>query len=301
MPGRWTNKFSFSGVAVRTRAIIYCTATHDTLCAQRHDFASFLVWQAGKWAAADAEWRCVSVAVCSTPREQMCAVAEDGRALFMGGGDRHEESVRGRDSLPKGRGTLRHVRAIKGQIYIAGMDRQVYRRDGENSYAAMDQGARPPAGDKSVVGFESLDGFDPREIYAAGWKGEIWGFSGATWVPLASPTTQILTDVCCAGDDHVYICGRQGTLLQGRGREWQPIAVESTKEDLWSLAWFKGCLYAASLRAVYRLEKGRLVPVEFGADTPKTCYKLSAADGVMCSAGAKDLMLFDGRTWTRLD
>jgi hypothetical protein len=55
------------------------------------------------------------------------------------------------------------------------------------------------------------------------------------------------------------------------------------------------------MRTVYRLEGDRLKPVGFGKDLPRTCFHLSAADGVMWSIGAKDLMAFDGKSWTRID
>jgi len=36
-------------------------------------------------------------------------------------------------------------------------------------------------------------------------------------------------------------------------------------------------------------------------DKPATCLRLTAADGVMWSIGAKDVLSFDGKTWTRID
>ena len=35
--------------------------------------------------------------------------------------------------------------------------------------------------------------------------------------------------------------------------------------------------------------------------SPKTCYRLSADDGVLWSIGAKDVLAFDGKTWTRIN
>ena len=41
--------------------------------------------------------------------------------------------------------------------------------------------------------------------------------------------------------------------------------------------------------------------VDTGAEQAKTFHRLSADDGVLLSVGAKDVLVFDGKTWTRID
>ena len=90
-------------------------------------------------------------------------------------------------------------------------------------------------------------------------------------------------------------------LLVGRNDLWRVIEHESLTEDIWSLAWFDGSLYAATYRGLFRLDGNRLIPVEIGPDTPTTYFKLSATPEVMWSIGAKDVMAFDRKSWTRID
>jgi hypothetical protein len=52
---------------------------------------------------------------------------------------------------------------------------------------------------------------------------------------------------------------------------------------------------------LYQLEDRELVPVDFGKDAPDSCYKLTAAEGVLWSVGQEDLFSYDGKTWTRWD
>jgi len=58
------------------------------------------------------------------------------------------------------------------------MDRQVYRREDVNKWVCLDATMRPGK-DAGVVGFESVTGFSAKDVYAAGWGGEIWRFDGS--------------------------------------------------------------------------------------------------------------------------
>lgn len=119
--------------------------------------------------------------------------------------------------------------------------------------------------------------------------------------PEGSPTNLVLTRVFCAGNGQVYASGRRGLLIVGRGDAWQAIEQEDVTSDIWDLAWYDGKLYLSTMRGLYTLQYGGLVEVDFGNDTPATCYHLSTADGVLWSFGTKDIMAFDGTTWTRID
>ena len=99
----------------------------------------------------------------------------------------------------------------------------------------------------------------------------------------------------------MYACGREGLLLKGRDQAWEVIDPPGTTQDLWSLAWFDGRLYLSTFYALYTLGKNGLEAVDTGAEQAKTFHRLSAAEGVLLSSGAKDVLVFDGKTWTRID
>lgn len=226
-----------------------------------------------------------------------------GEVWCVGGGQTAEEpgvAVSGQD--PDRRGPMSELRCIAGgRAYAVGTNRQAYRRDAPGRWVCIDQTAQSPDQDPINTGFKSIDGFTEEEIYAVGWGGEIWQFDGATWAQHASPTNVALQKVRCAGDGTAYVCGQGGILLQGRGATWQPILHDATTEDLWGMEWFDGRLFISSTHFIYELKDGTLVPADFGnGDYPRTCYHLSAADGIMWSVGAKDVFEFDGKAWARI-
>lgn len=304
MAGHWTDLYSYTMGMVRNRDVVYLLLSNDELAKEKVPHCLPVLWHKGKWLRGDQvqyDWLAAAAVVVYHPKEQLCAVGEYGQVLLMGSGDTHEETIGSGKDSPDGRGPLRGARTIGKEVYAVGMDRQVYRREAPNRWVAFDQGARPKAGSKKVVGFESVDGFSTKEIYAVGWDGEIWRCDGKKWAAVDSPTNVVLTRVCCAGDGQAYACGRRGLLLRGRNDSWEVLEHESTTEDLWDLCWFEDRLYLSSTRAVFTLEGDALKPVKFGKDAPGTCGRLSAADGVLWSVGAKDVMAFDGKKWSRID
>ena len=297
----WTDKFSFLGGVVASPALGFLALSDDSIDSKETPHSQLVFWQPGKWGnSGQVKFTVVSASLCTQPIKQMVAIGPFGNAFLTGSGELHEEQVRAGDyDTPTKRGMLRSVRGIGGKAYAVGMQRQVYRRDNRSLWTCIDHDMRPAHG--QVVGFETIDGFGEDEIYAAGWEGEIWRFDGRQWHQSDSPTNFVLTDVCCAGDGNVYTCGRVGMLIAGRHDQWRVIDHQNMTEDIWSLAWFKGFLYAATYRGLFRLNDGQLNRVDMGHDTPASYFKLSVTQDVMWSIGAKDVMAFDGKSWTRID
>ncbi len=246
-------------------------------------------------------WSAVGITVTKTPLRQGLLLGMWGEVLCLGSGDTHAESI----GMAKKRGPLLSTCAIAGRAYAVGMGRQIYRRDGRDQWTAIDEQIRPAKGDPKPYGFDTIAGFSETDIYAAGRYGEVFHFNGKTWTKLPVPTDQIITHACCAGDGNVYLCGRNGLLLKGRNDEWKIIA-HGKRDDLWNLAWFNDRLYVATMTHVFWLSEEAdgdyLNDVEWtNDDKPKTCLRLSTADGVLWSIGAKDVLSFDGKTWTRID
>ncbi|HLY74699.1 MAG TPA: hypothetical protein VKU80_11330 [Planctomycetota bacterium] len=300
MAGHWTDEWSFTTGAIRRKDLAYLVGTHDKLI-KKGPHSAIIAWDAGTWGQTTRKWGCTSCCVVKKPKEQLVAIGEGGQVYVVGSGEQHDEEMATGPESPKKLGYMRSVRAIEGIAYAAGMMRQVYRRDGADSWSPIDQGMRASR-DAKVCGFEAIDGFAEKEIYAAGYKGEIWRYDGKKWRQVDSPTNLVLTNAICAGDDKVYACGQEGLLLRGRKDTWEIIDHQSTKQDLWGLAWYKDRLYLSSTKQVFSLEKGDVLErVRFGEDTPLTAYHLAVGDGVLWSIGAKDVMAHDGKTWTRID
>ena len=302
MAGHWTAEFSFVFGAIRSAEIGYLVLSNDAAAKRKVPHALLIQWSPAEWGnGGQVKWRASGIAVTEHPLIQLCAVGEFGDVALVGSGDRHFEKIGKGKKAPADRGPLRGVRRIGKNIYVVGMDRQAYRRDGLNSWSAFDKGLKSTGQDGPVVGLEAIDGFTEKDMYAVGWEGEIWRFDGATWRNIDSPTSQVLVDVICGGDGNVYACGRNGLLVIGRKDEWRVHEQKNFTEDLWSVIWFQDKLYAASMDTVFVLEKDELVAVKMGKDPAKTCYDLAVGAGRMWSIGAKDVMSFDGKRWSRID
>jgi hypothetical protein len=265
--------------------------------------AQLYFWLGDDWYDVDTYgWSTAGLCVVQQDKPTIVCVSDAGDvATAAAGGIRGEERIGEGGETPRKIGRICRVRSIGGMAHTAGMGRQVYRRETNGDWRAIDNGVRRQRKDGKVVGFEGIDGFDKDDIYAARWNGEIWNFDGQAWRQIDSPTDQILTNLCCGGDGYVYACGRRGLLLRGHGDEWRVIRQESTIEDIWGLAWFNDSLYLATMRAVYTLKDDALELVDFGDDLPTTCYHLATGGGVLCSIGEKDVMMFDDQKWERLD
>ncbi|NND71027.1 MAG: hypothetical protein HKN43_05565 [Rhodothermales bacterium] len=193
---------------------------------------------------------------------------------------------------------MRNLGVVDGIAYACGMAREVYRREGDDNWIAMNA----PRKGKEIVGFEAIDGFDRSEIYAVGLKGDIWEWNSSAWTQHASPTNVILNGVCCAPNGEVYICGQQGMLISGRGSSWGLIDLGDFAADFWDVHYFNNTIYLATMFTLFTYTKeDGLEAVNFGDDAPTSCYRLTSAEGVLWSVGSADIFSYDGKSWTRVD
>jgi hypothetical protein len=279
--------------AARFSYLIYLAIKDRGLVKEEVEHSRFIAFQRGQLAhMGDRNWSAVALCVVKKPAEKMIAISEDGEVFTYVAGKAKDEAIKPAPVV------LRAIGVVDGLAIACGMKRQVYRRVRENSWLAMHAPAPPPG---ENAGFEAIAGFSGDEIYAVGWNGEIWEWNGSKWLNRTSPTNLILTGVCCAGDDKVYVCGQNGTLLQGRHDLWDVIDLEGMADDLWDVHWFNDTLYLATMTTLYTYTSAGLAPVDFGDDEPETCYRLTDAEGVLWSVGSDDVFSFDGAVWTRVD
>ncbi len=238
-------------------------------------------------------WDSTAIAVSEYPLEKLVFVGEDGDVCIY-----NSKSVTKEKISPKPK-MIRNARSIEGYIFACGMHRQVFQLVEKNIWKDL-SAPFPDVGEK--VGFEDVDGFSLKELYAVGWNGEIWQFDGLTWVNRNSPTNLIMSSICCGQDGIVYIGGQQGSLIKGREDVWEMIEwEEETDVDIWDLCWFKGKLYVATMTDLFILDQNLLVPVDFGELYVPSCYNLTEAEGVMWSIGKDDVLSFDGDKWQQYE
>ena len=243
-------------------------------------------------------WMAVSCCLITKPKEQCITLGDDGHINLLGSGEDLNEQIPEPDDRS---GDLREVRAIDGIPYVVGINRQCFRRPKAGVWERFDQGL--PPGGKGLPGLESIHGFNANELYAVGWKGEIWERSKRTkakWKLAAQPTTLAFFRVLCTEDGNVYAAGQGGIIFRGRSATWELIDHQDMKDDIFDLEWFAGKLWVSTMYSLHTLDDGHLTLVDFDGEPPSTCNHLSTADGLLWSIGAKDVMQFDGKEWTRI-
>ncbi|UHD16108.1 hypothetical protein [Thiocapsa bogorovii] len=282
------------GIASR-RDRVFVISKGKALLKQDIAHTSVVGVEAGQWVdCVDSEWDSSAIAVARAPSTKLIVIGEDGDVLTYLGGGLSEKEKLSPDPI-----MIRNARGISGYIFACGMSRQVYKRVDEHRWVDM-SASRP--GDTESLGFEAIDGYAENEIYAVGWGGEIWEFDGSNWHNRNSPTSVILTGVCCAPDDMVYVTGQQGVLIRGRNDSWDTVPWDDeVTVDLWDMCWFQDRLYVATLSSLYTLIGNRLVEVDFGDIPTPTCFSLTTVEGVLWSIGRDDVVSFDGNRWTRYD
>jgi hypothetical protein len=249
----------------------------------------------GRWVdCVNTEWDSSAIAVARLPSPKLVVVGEDGEVnLYLGDGKSVKEAI---SPSPM---AIRNAKTIHGFVYACGMKRQVFKRDGEKSWRDI---SAPAAEAVEAEGFEAIDGYSPKDIYAAGWKGEIWRFDGTKWWDCGSRTNLTLTGVCCAPDGLVYVVGQQGILIKGREMAWDLVDLGAdVNADFWDVCWFRDRLYVATITGLSTLEGNTLIDVDFGDAKVSSCYNLTAADGVLWSIGRDDVASFDGTVWKVYD
>lgn len=220
----------------------------------------------------------------------------------------NEPSAVLREAVHKGKNgpsslrTMHEVRAIDQHFVAVGMRRQVYRRKiSQGPWARFDVGVLLAEDSVDIAGFLSVDGFDDNEIYAVGYRGEIWQRDANQWLAIDSPTNARLECVRCGADGTVVACGDVGTVLRGRGSQWEVVPSDGVDTTLTSVAPFKGEWYVADEEGgLFVLGESGLEKVP-GFPKQATTGRLSANANKLLSVGEEHIVLFDGKKWQVID
>ena len=241
-------------------------------------------------------WIPVRLALLPGPPPCNFIVGGDGRVGF-GYGSYSEEQVNDTRTGPQGRGPLRELRVIGAHLYTAGMGRQVYRRLGPAQWEVLDPPRVPKRGEIDVCGFTSLDGVNESDIWAVGYKGEMWNRKGGQWHEAPALTNVTLHKVRMVRSDLGFASGKMGIVMRYDGSTWGALPHPAGTDDIWDLEWFADRLYAASAKKLYVLQPDDTF-AEVKIENVTSFGHLHAADGVLWSFGTLQLAWTDdGQHW----
>lgn len=295
-------KSALSGLLVRTAVVRnqetgYIFAANPKLEEDEIEHTVFFKWDSGQLIKGSLNYSAITCCLVSLPEWGIMMVEGAGGYGYATASARFHGDIVDEGEPPRSYpryGGFRYVSEIKGKAYAVGYRGMAYRFDAVSKWTRIDEDL------PRDFNIEAIHGFSASDIYAGGRHGEVWKFDGRRWTRCDLPTNLYLTRVKCAGDGAVYVAGHNGILIRGRDQAWEIIDHETTSDDIWGIEWFEGSLYISTMSNVFRLSGDKLQPIDFGDDSPSTCYQLNAAEGVMWSVGEEDIMSFDGKTWARI-
>ncbi len=178
--------------------------------------------------------------VSHKPVEQALLVASDadGTVAPVGSGTWPAEVLK-----TKGYPQCKHLRCIDGYTWAVGINRGVYKRIDIGNWVKITEGLSFDEPDDVDVGFNDIDGFSGKEVYAVGGRGDIWKYDGAIWARCDFPADDDLYTVCCAGDGAIYV-GARNALWKCKGNQWTKIC-ELPRKRMRDLRWFGDRLWLA--------------------------------------------------------
>lgn len=233
--------------------------------------------------------------------EIIIAPCQEGSIYINKEGEERWETIGIGPEMPS---TLRHLtcsRVIGSFLYVAGMQRQVFRKcipDG--AWERADQGALISRHSTEINGFLSIDGINEKNMYGVGFYGQLWNYKNEQWFQLTSPTNLKLKSVRCMGDGAVYVAGAKGIILKGIADRWEIIEQDLTLSTFMNVEIFEGTLFLVTDRGgLYRLVNDQLSKVEF--DCPTEFHFLHSHGELLLALGFSMAYLFDGVVWTKIE
>ncbi|MDQ1834712.1 hypothetical protein [Massilia scottii] len=246
------------------------------------------------------------LAASTRPKEQAIMVSRHCAVGVLGGGAPALETAipHGKPELPLYT-SMNALSTIDGMVYAVGPWRAVCRRLGADRWESVGDRKTLPVPKRNHFGtnddgFHAIDGFDADDIYCGGGLGDLWRFDGKRWHHCPLPTNMILENVCCGGDNLVYIGMQNGSILRGRENRWEQIHTGTFSIPFKDMVWFDNRVWCTSDYGIWAIENGNLMEPDLPAEVRACSGNLAIGDGVMLLAGMYGATVYNGTSWTSL-
>ena len=302
---KYLEGFTFSSCHVRTKEIIGFTAqqwSNNDPLEQRRTAVFFYYPQKPRdrmWAIRGiGDTTGIHCCAVFAPEERWVFVTDDGEVYVVGKGDDDWEGpVNKNEKL-----YFSNLKAIHhGYAVAVGPNREVYIRKSANNWKKLTDGLFPEGNETNLkyAGFNDVDGFSEKDMYACGGRGDLWHFNGRIWRKIDVPTNSVLENICCAEDGVVYITTNKREMLKGRGEAWEMIQQDLTEEVLEALVNYNGKIIVSTESDLFVVEGNELQPADLGR-IPEMNSKahIASGGGVLVVAGEDEAAMYDGQHWT---
>jgi hypothetical protein len=302
---------AFVGGAIESRNRIAFACQPMDAVKNKQELSRLVFWESGKWIDGG-QFTWTPVGVTAAPSADTIMVGRNGEVAIWRGGKPSEEriAVAGRSVGP-----LRGVRYVEKEAFAYGMGREIYRRTNQG-WVQFEDGLQKPAVPAGASlrerirakatnqgGITSVDGQAANDLYAVGFRGEIYHSTGSAWAALHSPTDVILRDLAVATNGDVFVCGQMGIVLRLRGTSCEIVKYDGPGNlDFFSIACFGEKVFLADGHSLHVLDGGILSLVNFGmTDGVPPSSSLDERDGTILSvAGLEVYASSDGVAWDPL-
>jgi hypothetical protein len=256
----------------------------------------------GKWDFWYEAFSAIKVCVIDAAETTLVVMGMAGEILVGDSRGFRREAVDRTDEGPNRLRPLNDMREIDQYVHVAGMRRQVFRRPVNTpGWERFDDGVLVPKTSREVAGFLTIDGFSGSEIYAAGYRGQLWYFDGKKWRKIDSPTNLRLEALCCVAGDSVIVVGDEGVILRGRDDRWDVVAQDLTDETFTDVETFQERIFISTeVGILYELQGDQLVGVDLGLGKEITTSNLHSDGRRLLSVGDRDLLVYDGMGWAEV-
>lgn len=299
--GDVTKNIKFTGVYVHRKDLVFVRCIVKSLDSEDVNHAIILRWFQGEWGHYIIETVITSHCVIGNgDSREVLSLGADGTVHVASSSGFKWECIDHSDEGPNDKRAMVDIKPVGDTVFAVGMARQVYKRQKAGLWIRCDQGARGARKKWEIAGFKSVDGFGPKSVYAVGFKGEIWFFEGSRWQQLDSPTNIKLERIKCVPPNNIFISGARGTFIKAGNNQWTIVPNDLTNSTLWGLEYFNEKVYLSDRKKVYVFYGTDIMNVDMQLGREVTTCYLHANDGVLWSVGDKDIVVFDGTSWTEI-
>lgn len=275
-----------------------------------------------------ADWRVVSVCVvpatATTPRT-VCALSKQGQVELYTRDNTTIETIPEAGLISptaSGHGYVNKIRWIGKHLYVCGVGGQIYKRIGPQQWIHADSGVlqslaprnaalqrlRSGGGVESfadvppVLDLADIAGLSETDLYVVGSHGAVFHYDGRQWSRIDVGIDDDLTAIYCESPQEIWLCGANGYIFVGNARAgFRNLSSANDNQTLLSIAKFRGVLYVSSSLGIYAFNGSQLEAVHTSL-VPEIADAnvLEATPNSLWSFGFKDLVRFDGNSWTRI-